>query len=106
MFQLGAVEGQYFIKYHRNVQLSAQELVDCGKPYQMNECIGGWMYQAFAYIKDNGITRMEDYPYLAKKGKCHNSSIAKIELTLTGYTKVNESEVALQQAVGKYQTIV
>jgi C1A family cysteine protease len=33
-------------------------------------CNGGWMDSAFDYIKDNGIMKNEDYPYVVEEQDC------------------------------------
>lgn len=40
----GAVEGAYFLKYHKLLRLSQQALIDCSYGFQNNGCDGGDMY--------------------------------------------------------------
>ena len=59
----GSLEGQYFIATGELVSLSEQNLVDCASP---TGCSGGWMGNAFNYIRYNhGIDTEESYPYQA-----------------------------------------
>lgn len=78
---LAAVEGLNHIrKPDELVSLSAQELVDCVKPYS-NGCKGGSMTGAFDFIKRNGgLTTDEKYPYEAIHETCR---IPKVGLTHT-----------------------
>lgn len=59
------------------------------------------MEDAYAYIKENGISQLTDYPYDGQINKCNNETISKVALNVTGYTKVKPNEIALQQAVGE-----
>mmetsp|Transcript_6509 Transcript_6509/g.10458 ORF Transcript_6509/g.10458 Transcript_6509/m.10458 type:complete len:97 (-) Transcript_6509:394-684(-) len=38
---------------------SVQQLLDCDEDNY--GCTGGWMYQGFAYISQNGVFKWEDY---------------------------------------------
>ncbi|XP_018496014.1 cathepsin L1 [Galendromus occidentalis] len=98
---VGSLEGQHFKSTGKLVSLSEQNLVDCSTPEGNSGCNGGWMDQAFEYVKDNhGIDTEDSYPYVGTDGSCHfkNKSIGA---TLKGFMDVKEGdEEALRQAVG------
>ncbi|KAL6478444.1 hypothetical protein MHYP_G00142790 [Metynnis hypsauchen] len=96
----GALEGQMFRKTGNLVSLSEQQLVDCSRAFGNKGCNGGWMDQAFLYVKQNGGLDTEaSYPYEAIENVCRFNP-AFVEATCTGYTDINRgSEEALQEAV-------
>ncbi len=83
----GALEGAYQIKYNSLVSFSEQELVSCDINGNDAGCSGGWMDDAFTFVKNNGgLTTEAAYPYTSgttgKNGAC----------VTTGYT--NNANVA------------
>jgi cathepsin L len=97
----GALEGQHFKKSGKLVSLSEQNLVDCATAkYGNYGCNGGWPFQAYDYIKDNGgIDTEQSYPYEARDDQCRFKN-SNVGATLTGYTKLPAgSEDRLQEAV-------
>ncbi|XP_074055298.1 procathepsin L-like [Macrotis lagotis] len=62
---LGALEGQYFLKSGRLVELSKQQLIDCS---EFSDCDGGYIIDTYQYIIQNGgITTESCYPYTKQK---------------------------------------
>jgi len=96
----GSLEGQHFKKTNTLVSLSEQNLVDCSTAQGNQGCNGGWMDQAFDYIKANkGIDKEASYPYEARDGKCRYNA-ANVGATCTGYTDIGQyNEAELQTAV-------
>ncbi|XP_029918964.1 cathepsin S-like [Myripristis murdjan] len=67
---VGAMEGQLSKTQGILVSLSPQNLVDCSIKYGNHGCNGGFMSNAFQYIKNQGIESDAAYPYIGKPGLC------------------------------------
>ncbi|CAH1987104.1 unnamed protein product [Acanthoscelides obtectus] len=98
--QVGAIEGQIFLKNGILEPLSAQNLIDCARGKYHNEgCYGGSMKSAFNYTRDHGVLTDQEYPYVSysgKEGKCKKQGGVKI----SGYKVTPEGdEQALAKAV-------
>lgn len=65
----GALEGVNFITTGKLVSLSEQQLVDCDTVSDQG-CNGGFMDDAFTYVRGNGLTTESAYPYKAVQGTC------------------------------------
>ncbi|XP_055946889.1 procathepsin L-like [Argiope bruennichi] len=96
----GALEGQHKRKTGQLMSLSEQNLVDCSRAEGTGGCHGGWMDQAFEYIKINrGIDTEESYPYTGLDGKCHYKESTK-GATCSGFVDIpSGDEEALKIAV-------
>ena len=93
-----SVEGQHFKASGKLVSLSEQNLADCVYVDQ-GGCGGGWMGDAFEYIKtNNGINTEASYRYTGIDHTCKFKS-AKVGATVSGYVDVETTEAALQEAV-------
>ncbi|XP_063039883.1 procathepsin L-like [Engraulis encrasicolus] len=96
----GALESHTCIKHGYLPSLSEQQLVDCSKPYGTEGCNGGWMYEALAYVHDNGGIDTEDaYPYEGKDSDCRFDP-SGVGAKCDGYVTVpHGDELALQEVV-------
>uniref|UniRef100_A0A8D0C4Q0 Cathepsin L1-like n=1 Tax=Salvator merianae TaxID=96440 RepID=A0A8D0C4Q0_SALMN len=97
----GALEGLLFNKTGKLVPLSEQNLIDCSWRLGNHGCHGGYISQAFEYVRENGgIDSEHSYPYLAREGSgCHYNPQNRA-MNCTSIVRVQEgSEAALEQAV-------
>jgi xylem cysteine proteinase len=69
-------------KHHNKALVSPQQLVDCSHTGTTG-CIGGWPEYALDYVKNNGITDEEEYPYVAYERTCEYRPSEKVG-TITG----------------------
>ncbi|KAG9400734.1 hypothetical protein AC1031_010173 [Aphanomyces cochlioides] len=44
-------------------KFAEQDLVSCGGSQVVGDCSGGWMDYAVNYVVNNGVCRLQDYPY-------------------------------------------
>jgi len=100
----GALEGAYYLKYGSLLSFSEQELVSCDTTDA--GCNGGWMDDAFTFVKNNGgITTEAAYPYTSgttgKSGSCIKDGYTNnVKVAPAGFTDVTAGSVtALQSAV-------
>jgi Papain family cysteine protease len=56
-------------KKNITVEVSPQVLLDCSTKFCWG-CQSGWPKYALDFVKTNGITLREDYPYLAEEDAC------------------------------------
>lgn len=92
------------------VRLSEQELVDCsgsvsstagviGGPYGNYGCNGGWMQNAWNYIKYNGISTNAAYPYKAVLQTCGQKSKTKVGF-VSSWNNLNANTIKAAAASG------
>ena len=97
----GSLEGVYFQKTGSLKSFSEQQLVDCSHSYGNNGCGGGLMNLSFFYIKDNGITTEDKYPYKGVGGSCHYTDADKV-WTVSDCTEVTvDKELSLKGAIAR-----
>lgn len=86
----GALEGQHFRKTDKLISLSEQNLIDCSSAYGNEGCDGGYIHNAFQYIKDNGgIDSEHSYPYKAIERACKYKKRTSAA-TLLGFVSIPE----------------
>lgn len=79
---VAAVEGINQIVTGNLTVLSEQELIDCDTSFN-NGCNGGLMDYAFTYIMRNGgLHKEEEYPYIMSEGTCDDKKVNFFFLTL------------------------
>lgn len=102
----GSLETQHFRKTGTLVSLSEQNLVDCSRSFGNQGCGGGWMDNAFRYIKAyGGINSERDYPYVGYEGSCRFNPNA-VATTLATYVHLPRgSEDQLKTALGTIGTV-
>jgi C1A family cysteine protease len=69
---IGALEGNYNVKYNQNYQFSQQQLVDCDTANK--GCLGGNPKSALYTIARNGIGFLSDYAYTGLQSATCNTS--------------------------------
>lgn len=102
----GALEGAYFLKTGSLLSFSEQQLVSCDTKGQDQGCNGGWMDDAFTYVKSNGGLPTEaNYPYTSGNGvsgTCQTGKTMVSGVAPKSYTDVTPLSVsALADAVSK-----
>jgi len=90
------LESQYAIKTGTQIDLSEQQIVDCDT--QSAGCNGGWMNNAFEYVKAHGLALTADYPYKAKDQKCGDGKVTA-KIYVASYLNVDQNEEAMQAAL-------
>ncbi|XP_073154185.1 senescence-specific cysteine protease SAG39-like [Henckelia pumila] len=98
---VAAMEGINQISTKKLISLSEQELLDCDRTDDNQDCHGGFMESAFKFIvKNRGLTTESDYPYQGISGTCNSQKEASSAATITGYENVPvNDESALLKAV-------
>ncbi|KAM3132827.1 hypothetical protein pb186bvf_015132 [Paramecium bursaria] len=80
---IGNIEVNARIWNGQELNLSEQDLVDCGGQTGNYGCNGGWMDWAFEYVKLNGVANGNEYIYTGKDETCKQSY--KRDKKITGY---------------------
>ena len=67
---IGSIESLYAIQKKENIELSAQQLVDCSRDYDNHGCAGGMIGRALKYASEHSLATEHDYPYEGHSRKC------------------------------------
>ena len=100
----GALEGAYYLKTGSLTAFSEQEMVSCDTVDA--GCNGGWMDDAFNFMKKNGgLPTEENYPYTSgttgKSGTCEAGHSNVAGSAPSSFTDVRPTVDALMSAVEK-----
>ncbi|EPQ06544.1 Cathepsin W [Myotis brandtii] len=78
MAAAGNIEAQWGVKFKRSVEVSVQELLDCGRCG--DGCGGGFVWDAFITVLNNsGLASEKDYPFQGAVGtKCQARKHKKV----------------------------
>ncbi|KAI3724730.1 hypothetical protein L2E82_36517 [Cichorium intybus] len=88
---VAAVEGINQIVTGNLTVLSEQELIDCDTSFN-NGCNGGLMDYAFSFIvKNGGLHKEEEYPYIMSEGTCDEKKDVSEKVTISGYQDVPQN---------------
>lgn len=72
------------MKHGQLVTFSEQNLIDCSVNVINNGCSGGWMANAFQYLRGHPIMTMSDYPYVGVQQTCHVETSRSIQISMSG----------------------
>ncbi|CAG9854234.1 unnamed protein product [Phyllotreta striolata] len=92
-----ALSALLFIKHNESVQLSAQELLDCGEKYGNNGCKGGEAYASFQYVEGKGLRTASAYPFTGKTDACNaTATSAESPIKFIEYERIVEMDEVFQ----------
>jgi C1A family cysteine protease len=97
---VAALESLIFKTYRAKVDLSEQQLISCSSSYGNYGCDGGWMNNAFNYVKVNGITTEGVYPHTSGSTGLTGSCVAtQSNFTISAYVSVANNCDSVADAV-------
>lgn len=99
---IGSLEAQQALKSGKFTELSEQNLIDCSIREGNDGCSGGWMDDAFEYIRRNrGINSAHVYPYVGRDGRCafKKNAIGAVVASFVEVSPKNEQD--LQHALAQ-----
>ncbi|CAN1314467.1 Senescence-specific cysteine protease SAG39 [Linum perenne] len=100
---VAAVEGLTKISTGTLTSLSVQELIDCDRTSNDQGCNGGFMDDAFQFVKTKGLTTESNYPYTAADGSCNTVKTSNSAAKINGYEDVpaNDEQALLKAAANQ-----
>jgi hypothetical protein len=84
----GAVEGAHFLATGKLFSLSAQQLLDCARPYGAMGCGGGLPIDGLHYLEGQGAVASADYRYTARDGPCRLTGLKPVINKISGTLSV------------------
>ncbi|KAM6435079.1 cathepsin W [Liasis olivaceus] len=86
-------------KIDQNIQrsLSVQELIDCTYPSR-GGCVGGYVWDAFLYVFNSGLSSSTLYPYIEKDQQCRKHKGRKLT-KIDGYSVLPRDEKYIAEVV-------
>lgn len=108
---IASLESAWAQKTGKLMEFSEQQLVDCSQGFGNDGCDGGWMHNAFKYLKSSKILQRKNYPYENRVGTCRNKKISKKMgrdgvTSVQGYHELRENDgQELEDAVAKHGVI-
>lgn len=91
---IATTEGRYSVKHGSKVQLSEQQLVDCGSAVGCQGCNGGWASKALSYLQSaGGSVARSAYPYTGRDGSCRKGIAAAAKVT--GVSGVSNAKTSI-----------
>ena len=107
---IASIEGTYAITTGKLRTFSDQEILECTYEHYSgyNGCHGGWMYDAFTYLKENQhLASQSDRPYQEHDGACRTGTRnAGAAVEFTGYLKTKGGDQDLANALAITPTTV
>jgi len=72
----GLLESQYAKKNKKLVELSEQQILDCGseKPFLSQRCDGGYVSEALKFTMTSFVSLRDNYPYLGLGSFCKQTT--------------------------------
>ena len=99
---ISAIEGLSKITTGVLYDLSAQQIVDCSKPFGNDGCDGGTADQTFNYVKNNGLCMESDYPaYVGKVFPCSASTCRSV-INISGCASLRTGDLKTTELMLEY----
>ncbi|KAL1490716.1 hypothetical protein ABEB36_013366 [Hypothenemus hampei] len=98
---VGSLETQHFLKHGTLVSLSEQNLIDCSVDEVNSGCSGGWMANAFNYLKSHSISSEKYYPYKGVQETC--VSKRTFQVSIQDFHQLAADEMILLESVASVE---